>query len=193
MATSESKSSIFHPGARFLSLFWERVEPERQACNSMGKGPFRGTAATLARSSARRGASFMGPSDKAKEAGKGSVDTAMAGFTTATKNMQVIAGEIAKMSMDSYENSAQLIEKLRSAKSWEDIVAIQTGYMKTAYENFSSRTQKLGEIMGTMPQEMARTYQQLFDQGRQGAQAAGEAAKQAGEHAADQIKDATKT
>jgi hypothetical protein len=135
----------------------------------------------------------MGPSDKAKEAGKGSVDTAMAGFTTATKNMQVIAGEIAKMSMDSYENSAQLIEKLRSAKSWEDIVAIQTGYMKTAYENFSSRTQKLGEIMGTMPQEMARTYQQLFDQGRQGAQAAGEAAKQAGEHAADQIKDATKT
>jgi hypothetical protein len=142
----------------------------------------------------------MDPKDKMREAGKGSVDTAMAGFTTATKNMQVIAGEIAKMSMDSYENSAQLIEKLRSAKSWEDIVAIQTGYMKTAYENFSSRTQKLGEIMGTMPQEMARTYQQLFDQGRQGAQAGSEAAKQAGadamqagERAADQIKDATKT
>ena len=131
--------------------------------------------------------------DKTGEGGKGRVDTAMAGFTTATKNMQVIAGEIAKMSMDSYENSAQLIEKLRSAKSWDDIVAIQTGYMKTAYENFSSRTQKLAEIMGTMPQEMARTYQQLFEQGRQGAQAAGEAAKQAGEQAADQIKDATKT
>jgi hypothetical protein len=114
--------------------------------------------------------------------------------------MQVIAGEIAKMSMDSYENSAQLIEKLRGAKSWEDIVAIQTGYMKTAYDNFSSRTQKLAEIMGTMPQEMARSYQQLFDQGRQGAQAAGEAAKSAGEDAtraaqqtADQMKDATKS
>jgi hypothetical protein len=135
----------------------------------------------------------MDPKDKIEKATRGGVDTAMAGFTTATKNMQVIAGEIAKMSMDSYENSAQLIEKLRSAKSWEDIVAIQTGYMKTAYENFSSRTQKLGEIMGTMPQEMARTYQQLFDQGRQGAQAAGEATKQAGEQAADQIRDATKT
>ena len=131
--------------------------------------------------------------DKTGEGGKGRIDTAVAGFTTATKNMQVIAGEIAKMSMDSYENSAQLIEKLRSAKSWEDIVAIQTGYMKTAYENFSSRTQKLGEIMGTMPQEMARTYQQLFDQGRQGAQAASGAAKQAGEQGADQIRDATKT
>ena len=131
--------------------------------------------------------------DKTGEGGKGRVDTAMAGFTTATKNMQVIAGEIAKMSMDSYENSAQLIEKLRSAKSWDDIVAIQTGYMKTAYENFSSRTQKLGEIMGTMPQEMARTYQQLFDQGRRGAQAAGETAKQAGEQTADQTKNTTKT
>jgi hypothetical protein len=131
--------------------------------------------------------------DKTGEGGKGRVDTAMAGFTTATKNMQVIAGEIAKMSMDSYENSAQLIEKLRSAKSWDDIVAIQTGYMKTAYENFSSRTQKLGEIMGTMPQEMARTYQQLFDQGRRGAPAAGETAKQAGEQAADQTKNTTKT
>ena len=109
--------------------------------------------------------------DKKGEAGKGSIDTAMAGFTTATKNMQVIAGEIAKMSMDSYENSAQLIEKLRAAKSWDDIVAIQTGYMKTAYENFSSRTQKLAEIMGTMPHEMARTYQQLFTQGQQGADA----------------------
>jgi hypothetical protein len=142
----------------------------------------------------------MDPKDKMRDAAKGGVDTAMAGFTTATKNMQVIAGEIAKMSMDSYENSAQLIEKLRGAKSWEDIVAIQTGYMKTAYDNFSSRTQKLAEIMGTMPQEMARSYQQLFEQGRQGTQAAGEAAKragadamQAGEQAADQIRDATKT
>jgi hypothetical protein len=138
----------------------------------------------------------MAPSDKAKDAGKGGIDTAVAGFTTATKNMQVIAGEIAKMSMESYENSAQLIEKLRGAKSWEDIVAIQTGYMKTAYENFSSRTQKLGEIMGTMPQEMARSYQQLFDQGRKGAEAAGEVAKsagegamKAGEQAAEEIKD----
>jgi hypothetical protein len=142
----------------------------------------------------------MAPGDKAKEAAKGGVDTAMAGFTTATKNMQVIAGEIAKMSMESYENSAQLIEKLRGAKSWEDIVAIQSGYMKTAYENFSSRTQKLAEIMGTMPHEMARTYQQLFTQGVQGTQAAGEAAKQAGEsavkageQAADQSKDTTRS
>jgi hypothetical protein len=142
----------------------------------------------------------MDSKSKMRDAAKGGVDTAMAGFTTATKNMQVIAGEIAKMSMESYENSAQLIEKLRSAKSWEDIVAIQTGYMKTAYENFSSRTQKLGEIMGTMPQEMARTYQQLFSQGRQGAEAAGEAAKsagegalKAGEQAAAQAKNASKS
>jgi hypothetical protein len=141
----------------------------------------------------------MDPKDKLQNAAKGGVDTAMAGFTTATKNMQVIAGEIAKMSMDSYENSAQLIEKLRGAKTWEEIVAIQTGYMKTAYENFASRTQKLGEIMGTMPQEMARTYTQLFNQGKQGAEAAGEATKQAGEEAmgasepaTEQIKDATR-
>jgi hypothetical protein len=142
----------------------------------------------------------MDPKDKMRDAAKGGVDTAMAGFTTATKNMQVIAGEIAKMSMDSYENSAQLIEKLRGAKSWEDIVAIQSGYMKTAYENFSSRTQKLAEIMGTMPHEMARTYTQLFNQGKQGAEATGEAAKQAGEdaikagqQAADHMKDAEKS
>jgi hypothetical protein len=138
----------------------------------------------------------MDPKDKLQNAAKGGVDTAMAGFTTATKNMQVIAGEIAKMSMDSYENSAQLIEKLRGAKTWEEIVAIQTGYMKTAYENFASRTQKLGEIMGTMPQEMARTYTHLFNQGKQGVEAAGEATKQAGEEAmragepaTEQIKD----
>jgi hypothetical protein len=136
----------------------------------------------------------MDPKDKIEKAAKGGVDTAMAGFTTATKNMQVIAGEIAKMSMDSYENSAQLIEKLRGAKSWEDIVAIQSGYMKTAYENFSSRTQKLAEIMGTMPHEMARSYQQLFNQGKQSAEAAGdEDAIKAGEQAADHMKDAAKS
>jgi hypothetical protein len=142
----------------------------------------------------------MGPDDKMRDAAQGGVDTAMAGFTTATKNMQVIAGEIAKMSMESYENSAQLIEKLRSAKNWEDIVAVQSGYMKTAYENFSARTQKLAEIMGTMPQEMARSYQQLFSQGVEGAQAAGQAAKNAGEAAmqsgeemAEQIKHASES
>jgi hypothetical protein len=142
----------------------------------------------------------MGPDDKMRDAAQGGIDTAMAGFTTATKNMQVIAGEIAKMSMESYENSAQLIEKLRGAKSWEDIVAVQSGYMKTAYENFSARTQKLAEIMGTMPQEMARSYQQLFSQGVEGAQAAGQAAKNAGEAAmqsgdemAEQIKHASES
>ncbi len=138
----------------------------------------------------------MGADDKTGEGGKGGkgrVDTAMAGFTTATKNMQVIAGEIAKMSMDSYENSAQLIEKLRAAKSWDDIVAIQTGYMKTAYENFSSRTQKLAEIMGTMPQEMARTYQQLFTQGMQGRPGGPEAPSGTGDSAADQSKDTKKS
>ena len=131
--------------------------------------------------------------DKKGEAGKDRIDTAMAGFTTATKNMQVIAGEIAKMSMDSYENSAQLIEKLRAAKSWEDIVAIQTGYMKTAYENFASRTQKLGEIMGTMPQEMARTYTQLFNQAKQGGQAAGQGETTAGEQGTDERKEPGKS
>jgi hypothetical protein len=136
----------------------------------------------------------MDPDDKMRDASQGGIDTAMAGFTTATKNMQVIAGEIAKMSMESYENSAQLIEKLRGAKSWEDIVAVQSGYMKTAYENFAARTQKLAEMMGTMPQEMARSYQQLFDKGKQGAGAAGEAAASAveeavktGEQAGEQI------
>lgn len=139
----------------------------------------------------------MAPDEKMRDAAQGGIDTATAGFTTATKNMQVIAGEIAKMSMESYENSAQLIEKLRGAKSWEDILSIQSGYMKTAYENFSARTQKLAEIMGTMPQEMARSYQQLFGHGVQGAQATGEAARRAGESAmqsgeqmAEQIKDA---
>jgi hypothetical protein len=127
----------------------------------------------------------MEPDDKMKEAAKGGLDTGMSGFTTATKNMQVMAGEIAKMSMESYENAAQLMEKLRGAKSWEDIVSIQSGFMKTAYENFSARTHKLSEIMGAVPQEMTRTYQQLFKQGSEGAQAAGEAAKSAGEQAAE--------
>jgi hypothetical protein len=135
----------------------------------------------------------MGADDKTGDPGKGRVDTAMAGFTTATKNMQVIAGEIAKMSMDSYENSAQLIEKLRAAKSWDDIVAIQTGYMKTAYENFSARTQKLAEIMGTMPQEMARTYQHLFTPGMQGRPGAAEAPSATGDSAAGQSKDTKKS
>lgn len=84
-------------------------------------------------------------------------------MSTATKNMQSFANELAQMSKKSIEHASSTMEKLRDAKSFEELVSIQTSFMREALEAATQRTRRLGEMMTTLPLEMTRAYQDAMN------------------------------
>ena len=113
-------------------------------------------------------------------------ETAMSGFSTVSKSMQSITSEIQKMSKDSMDQASQHMEKLRGAKSMEEIVSIQTSFMQQSFTTYADYTKRLSEMMMTMPMELAKQGQAAFQQGKdtmtKATEQAGEQFKQATEH-----------
>ena len=111
-------------------------------------------------------------------------DTAMSGFTTVSKSMQSITSEIQKMSKDSMDQASQHMEKLRGAKSMEEVISIQTGFMQQSFTTYADYTKRLSEMMMTLPMELAKQGQTAFQQGK-------DAMTKATEQAGEQFKQAT--
>lgn len=73
-------------------------------------------------------------------------------FGELNKGFQVIAAEWTDYSNKVFENSSRAIEKVFSAKSVEDAIAVQTNYAKKAYEAHIAELTKLGEMYASLIQ-----------------------------------------
>src|SRR6516164_9824674 len=76
----------------------------------------------------------------------------------ASQRVQAVACEWLEISKQAYEHASQTLEKLRAARSIEDVVAIQANYVKEAFENAGNHARKFGEIMSDFPSEFTKTY-----------------------------------
>ena len=114
---------------------------------------------------------------------KASMDKAMADMSDASKSMQIFAQELTKISKDNMENTSTLMEKLRSAKSMEEVVSLQTNFLQQSFTSYTDYTRRVGELMMKLPMEMMKQSQSAFQQGAQ-------AMKKTSEAAGDQIKHA---
>ena len=110
-------------------------------------------------------------------------DTAMNSFGTASKTLQEFANEVQRLGRESYERTTQLMEKMRSAKTVEDVLSIQTGFMQQSFAMSSEYTRRFGELMMTLPMEMARNSRDAFQKGT-------EAMQQAGDQVGSELKKA---
>ena len=93
------------------------------------------------------------------------LNSAMGGFSTASKSMQTFTSEITKMSKESMEQTTQYVEKLRSAKTIEDVVAVQTSFMQQAFSSYADNTRRFGELLTMLPLEMAKQGRAAMQQG----------------------------
>jgi len=93
---------------------------------------------------------------------KAGMDWAASQWTATSQKVQAFTGEIADMSKQSYEQALQTMEKLRGAKSLEELLSIQSGFVQESFENLSQRSRKLSEMMSSMPLEMAKTYREAM-------------------------------
>ena len=87
---------------------------------------------------------------------------AASAINAASKNMQAIAGEIFELSKQSFELTTQTLEKLRNARGVDDVVAIQTDFMKEAFERAAQNARKFSELIATFPVEITKSYQDVW-------------------------------
>ena len=112
---------------------------------------------------------------------KAGMDQAMANLSEATKSAQMLAAEMTKISKENLDNTSALMEKLRGAKSVEEVVSLQTGFVQQSFASYSEYTRRISELMMKLPMEMMKQSQSAFQQGT-------ETMKKTTEKAAEQIR-----
>ena len=114
-------------------------------------------------------------------------DSAVSSYSTVTKSMQTFASEMQRMSKDTMDSTSSMMEKLRGAKTMEDVVAIQTGFMQQSFSNYADFTRRFSELMMSVPMELAKNSKSAFQQGTDAMQKAGEQMGDQFQRAGDQF------
>lgn len=112
------------------------------------------------------------------------VNTAMHGFASASQAMQKLTNEMMAMSMESMRHTAKAFEAMQGAKSWPDILRIQTEFFRTSFEDFTARSKRIAELASAAPSQMAKTTSEIAGRVTDQTQAAATAVK-------DDVKAAT--
>ena len=89
-------------------------------------------------------------------------DGAVNALHATSKNMQAIAGEIFEISKQSFEHTTQTLEKLRAVHGMDEVLAIQTNFVKEAFEHAAQHAQKFSELMTACQAETTKTYQDAW-------------------------------
>ena len=95
-------------------------------------------------------------------------------LSTATKSFQGFASEMQQMSKEAMDQTNQTMEKLRGAKTIEEVVSIQTTYLQQSFASYADHARRFSELMMSLPTEITK-------QSRAAVQEGTEAVKQAGE------------
>ena len=90
--------------------------------------------------------------DEFQKVGKDSFDAAVRSYGNANKGLQAIAAEFTNYSKKAFEDGTRAFEQLVGAKSVEHAVAIQSEYVKKAYEAHMAQMTKLGEMYVSLAQ-----------------------------------------
>jgi hypothetical protein len=98
--------------------------------------------------------------------GQQNVDTAMKMFGEWSKGWQTIAAEMTDYTKRSFEESTATVEKLLSAKSFEQAVEIQTGYAKRAYDDYMHQVSKLGGLYAELAKEAYKPVEKALQGAR---------------------------
>jgi hypothetical protein len=98
--------------------------------------------------------------------GQQNVDVAMKMFGEWNKGWQAIAAEITDYTKRSFEEGTATVEKLLSAKSFEQAIEIQTGYAKRAYDDYLHQVSKIGGLYAELAKEAYRPVEKVLQGAR---------------------------
>lgn len=93
---------------------------------------------------------------------QGNVDTFMKMFGEWNKGWQAITAEMTDYTKRSFEDSAQTVEKLMTAKSIEQAVEIQSSFVKRSYDEYMQQLSKLGGMYAEFAKEAYRPVEKAM-------------------------------
>lgn len=98
--------------------------------------------------------------------GQVNMDTTMKLFSEMTKSWQAIAAEMSDYTKRSFEDGTATFEKIIGAKSVEQVVDLQTKYVKRSYDEYMHQMTKIGSMYAEIAKEAYRPMEKLM-QGQQ--------------------------
>jgi hypothetical protein len=82
----------------------------------------------------------------------------MNSVTAASKTIQAMAGEIFGMARESVDHATRTMDKLRNTQVMDQIVAIQTDYVKDAFAYGTLHARRFNELFSNFPAEITKSY-----------------------------------
>jgi hypothetical protein len=95
------------------------------------------------------------------------MEAAMKAIGDWNKGWQAIAAELTDYTKRSFEDGTATMEKLLSAKSFEQAVEIQTGYAKRAYDEYMHQVSKIGGLYADLAKEAYKPVEKAIQTARQ--------------------------
>src|SRR4030095_12274721 len=92
--------------------------------------------------------------DEVQKAGKDGFDAIVRFFGEANKGVHALAEEVTVYSKKSFEDSTRAFELLLGAKSFEQVIQIQSEYVRMVYEAHVAELSKLGEMYAANAQRL---------------------------------------
>ena len=113
------------------------------------------------------------------------VEGAMNAIDATSKHFQAVANEMFEMSKQSMDQATQALDKLRSTRVMDEVMSIQSGYVKQSFAYFTQHSRGFGELFMGFPGEITKSYQDAW---LQAVNAAVQATQVASQTAADNVK-----
>ena len=92
--------------------------------------------------------------ENVQQLGKDQFEAASTAASAIAKGWQGIAAETQDYSKKSFEKGRAFAEKLLGVKKFDEAVALQQEYAKSAYEDFVAQTTKMGELYTDLAKEV---------------------------------------
>jgi hypothetical protein len=113
------------------------------------------------------------------------VEGAMNAIDATSKHFQAVANEMFEMSKQSMEQATQALDKLRSTRVMDEVMSVQSDYVKQAFAYFTQHSRRFGELSLGYPGEITKSYQDAW---LQAVNAAAQATQVASQTAADNVR-----
>jgi hypothetical protein len=113
------------------------------------------------------------------------VEGAMNAVDATSKHIQAVANEMFEMSKHSMDQATQAMDKLRSTGVMDELMSVQSDYVKQAVAYFTHHSRRFGELFMGFPGEITKSYQDAW---LQAVNAAVQASQVASQTAADNVR-----
>lgn len=94
--------------------------------------------------------------------GQANVDNALKMWGEWAKNWQAMTAEFSDYSKRSFEDGTKTFEKLATARTIEQVMEIQTGYAKRAYDDYMKQMSRIGSMYADMSKDVTKPFEQLM-------------------------------